>query len=175
MRVAEGEPAEDFSVTSIQGEEISLEDYRGRWLLLSFSRYASCPLCVLRVSRLVEAYPGLHEKGLEVLMFFQSPRESVLKYLGDFELPFPVVADPEMETYKLYGAESSWLGYLKAAGRLSELREARRRGYGGEPEGVKALVPADFLIGPDLVVRRAHYGGDIGDHLPLCLIPSYLE
>jgi len=175
MRVAEGEPARDFRVVDVDGKEIALEDYRGRWLLLSFSRYAACPLCVLRVSHIVEAYPDLHAKGLDVLMFFQSPRESVLRYLDEFELPFPVVADPGMEVYNLYGVELSWLGYVKAAGRLSELREARRRGYGGEPEGVKALVPADFLMGPDLVVRRAHYGGDIGDHLSLCLIPSYLE
>ena len=175
MRIAEGEPAKNFNVTDVHGKEISLEDYRGRWLYLSFSRYAACPLCVLRFSHLVEAYPDLHEKGLDVLMFFQSPRESVLKYLEEFELPFPVVADPDMETYNLYGVESSWLGYLKAARRLSDIREARRRGYGGLPEGVMALVPADFLIGPDLVVRRAYYGGDIGDHLPLDLIPSYLE
>lgn len=175
MRIAEGEPAKNFSVTDVHGKEISLEDYRGRWLLLSFSRYAACPLCVLRVSHIVEAYPDLHAKGLEVLMFFQSPRESVLKYLEEFELPFPVIADPDMEVYDLYGVGASWLGYVKAVGRLSELREARRRGYGGEPEGMKALVPADFLVGPDLVVRRAHYGGDIGDHLPLNLIPSYLE
>ena len=53
MRVAEGEPARDFRVVDVDGKEIALEDYRGRWLLLSFSRYAACPRCVLRVSHIV--------------------------------------------------------------------------------------------------------------------------
>ena len=34
-------------------------------------------------------------------------------------------------------------------------------------EGKKSLVPADFLIGPDLVVKKAYYGSDISDHMPI--------
>lgn len=26
------------------------------------------------------------------------------------------------------------------------------------------MVPADFLIGPDLIIQVSYYGSDIGDH-----------
>jgi hypothetical protein len=41
-------------------------------------------------------------------------------------------------------------------------------------EGDKALIPADFLVGPDLIIEQAYYGNDIGDHLPLPEIDSFL-
>jgi hypothetical protein len=37
------------------------------------------------------------------------------------------------------------------------------------------MVPADFLIGPDLTVQVAYYGNDIGDHLPLEKINEWLD
>ena len=42
-------------------------------------------------------------------------------------------------------------------------------------EGIKSMVPADFLIGPDLTVEVAYYGGDIGDHLPIENIYQWLD
>jgi thioredoxin-dependent peroxiredoxin len=36
------------------------------------------------------------------------------------------------------------------------------------------MVPADFLIGPDLTVQVAYYGKDIGDHLPVERINGWL-
>jgi hypothetical protein len=41
-------------------------------------------------------------------------------------------------------------------------------------EGDKALIPADFLIGPDLVIKRAYYGKEIGDHMPLDDIEAFI-
>ena len=175
-KMVAGEPARDFSVTDLSGNEISLGDYRGKRLLLSFYRYASCPFCNLRVAQLIEAYPRLHGKGLELLAFFQSPRESILEYVGKQETPFPIVPDPERVVYRLYGVEASWMGYVRAMGRISYYREAGDRGFHrGKVEGARALIPADFLIGPDLKVARAYYGKDIGDHLPIEEIETYID
>ena len=52
MRLSPGQPAVDFSVTDIFGNRISLADYRGKKLLLSFYRYAACPFCNYRVHEL---------------------------------------------------------------------------------------------------------------------------
>jgi hypothetical protein len=41
-------------------------------------------------------------------------------------------------------------------------------------EGIKSMVPADFVIGPDLTVQVADYGNDIGDHLPVEKINLWL-
>jgi hypothetical protein len=51
-----------------------------------------------------------------------------------------------------------------------------RTGFrGGKVDGSKKLIPADFLIGPDLTIERAFYGTHIGDHLPIAEIESFLE
>ena len=175
MRLKKGEFAKDFNVIDIFGNKISLRDYSGKKLMLSFYRYASCPLCNLRVHQLIQYYPKFHEKGLEMLAFFQSPRESILKYVGKQDTPFPIIADPNREVYDLYRVESSLKGYLKGLKKTSAFSEARKLGFkGGKAEGKKTLIPADFLIGPDLRIEVAYYGKDIGDHLPIEEIERFL-
>ena len=41
-------------------------------------------------------------------------------------------------------------------------------------DGQPNLLPADFLLGPDLTIERAYYGRDIGDHLPFSEIEQFL-
>ncbi|MBU2551422.1 MAG: peroxiredoxin family protein [Proteobacteria bacterium] len=57
MRLDPGRPAVDFEVRDIFGQTRRLEDYRGRKLMLSLYRYASCPLCSFRVRVLIRV-PG---------------------------------------------------------------------------------------------------------------------
>lgn len=175
MRLKKGEFAKDFNMTDIFGNRITLKDYSGKKLMLSFYRYASCPLCNLRVHQLIQYYPKFHEKGLEMLAFFQSPRGSILRYVGKRDSPFPIIADPNREVYDLYGVESSLKGYLKGLTRTSAFSEARKLGFkGGRTEGKKTLIPADFLIGPNLKIEVTYYGKDIGDHLPIEDIERFL-
>jgi len=37
------------------------------------------------------------------------------------------------------------------------------------------MIPADFLIGPDLVIEKAYYGKDIGDHIPVADVEAWLN
>lgn len=46
--------APEFAVADVFGVPVRLADYRGQRLLLSFYRYASCPLCNLRVHELLQ-------------------------------------------------------------------------------------------------------------------------
>lgn len=168
MRIQPGQPAQEFEVRDIFGNPISLTDFRGKKLLLSFYRYASCPLCNLRVHRLIQHYPDFSAGNLHLLAFFQSPVESIRRYVGRQEAPFPMIADPDHTVYRAYGVETSWPGFFKGSLRLMTLRSAARKGFlPGKMEGKKSLVPADFLIGPDLRVEKAYYGKDISDHMPI--------
>jgi peroxiredoxin len=168
MRLEAGDPAKGFEVRDIHDRPVTLTDYEGKTLLLSFYRYAACPFCNLRVRRLCRAHPLLRERGLEMLAFFESPRESIEEYVGKAQAPFPIVPDPERVVYRAYGVESSWPKFFRGAKRVVDLVVAASAGLlKHHPEGDVHLVPADFLIGPDLVILAAHYGQDIGDHLPL--------
>lgn len=176
MRISTGEKARNFEVKDLSGNKVSLQDYQGKKLMLSFYRYASCPLCNLRVHELSERYDSLQKKGLHLLAFFQSPEESIRRYVGKQHPPFPIVADPERSVYRAYGVEPSWSGFLKGSLRLSSMVSAASKGFlPGKMEGEKAMVPADFLVGPDLVVGRAYYGSDIGDHIPIRDIEDWLK
>ena len=176
-RLCSGDYAPVFRVSDWQGGDVDTRHFRGRWLLLSFYRYASCPLCNLRVHELSERHPRWQARGLDMLAVFQSPVDKLRQYVGRQHLPFPLIADPEQTLYRLYGVGHSWTGFLAAwAKRLPEIgRAVLQEGYlPGSVEGGIHRIPADFLVGPDGRIAEAHYGRDIGDHLPISRIEHHL-
>lgn len=175
MRLKTGNTAPSFETNDMDGRPIQLADFRGQKLLLAFFRYASCPLCNLRISELIRYQPELQMQGLQILAIFQSPLERLQQYAGRQRPPFAMIADPDCRLYRLYGVESSWGGFLKGSLRVGALATAAARGFlPGPMDGDKARIPADFLIGPDLIIHTAYYGNDIGDHLPLPNIHQWL-
>ena len=176
VKIETGWPAPDFTTVDLSGQSHSLADFQGRKLMLSFYRYASCPLCNLRLRQLIQKYEELQARGLHLLAFFQSPAESIQLYAGRQEAPFPVIPDPDRVVYRAYGVESSLSGFIKGGVHLRTLVRATRAGFRpGRMEGSLTLVPADFLIGPDQRVVRSYYGRDIADHIPLREIESWLD
>ena len=173
MRLKPGTIAPKFSVSDILGEKHSPEKYLGQKWMLSFFRYASCPACNLRIHELTKVYDELQEKGFSILAVFESPKDSILEYVGKNKLPFPIIPDPERNLYKLYGVASSWLGYIMGA---PTVMKAIWNGFlPGKMEGDKAIVPADFLINPDGTIHTAYYGKNIGDHLLMNNIRSFIK
>ena len=167
MRLQPGQKAIPFEMEDVFDNRISLEDYRGKRLLLSFYRYAGCPLCNYRIEKLVLLTPRFRRLGLDMLAVFQSPKESILYYVEKRDSPFSIIADPERRIYRAYGVEPSWKGLFKGAVRLPTLLRASRRGFfPGKVEGNPAMLPADFLIDETLVVREAYYGKDVETILP---------
>ncbi len=166
MKLKAGDQAKDFSLEDITGKTISLEDYKEKKILLSFFRYASCPLCNLRIQELIQIYEKLKNKGIHIIAFFQSPKESMMKYVGKQNAAFPIIADPERIIYKKYGIEKSWVGYIKG-GISATMFKALKNGFKiGKMEGWKNLLPADFLI-ENLIIKKAYYSKTIADHIPI--------
>jgi len=173
MRLKTGQTAPDFEIQDAAGIRHSLAGYKGQNLLLSFYRYASCPLCNQRVHHLSNWLSSQGELDLAVLAVFESPVERIRQYVGRQEPPFPLIPDPERRLYRLYGVESSWLKYVLAAG---PFLGSLLRGYRpGKADGDKALVPADFLIDRNGIIQTAFYGRHIGDHIPLEKIDRFLK
>jgi peroxiredoxin Q/BCP len=176
-RLAPNSIAPAFTTTDAFGQPVRLEDYRGTLLLLSFYRYASCPLCNLRIHQLLGQYPHWRECGLEMVAVFESPAKHINLYLHRHSAPFALLPDPDRRLYKIYGVQPSWKGFLHAWTRhLPMVYDAVvRKGFlPGRMDGDWAMVPADFLIGPDLRIAESYYGEHIGDHMPMERIERFL-
>lgn len=175
MKLSPATPAPAFALPDLNGEVVSLDRFRGRKLLLSFYRYASCPFCNLRVHALTQRAPDWQARGLDLVAVFQSPRESILEHAGGEARPFPILPDPGRELYRRYGVEGSWGGFLRGGLQLGKLASALKEGYmPGRMEGEINMVPADFLIDEEGRIAVAYYGRDISDHLDIAAIEDFL-
>jgi len=169
MRLKENEIAPSFSVVDMNGKTFDLDSPREKPLLIAFFRYASCPLCNLRVHELIENYENLKDK-IEIVLIFQSPKEKIEQYVGKQNIPYRLLPNPNKKLYHLYGVENSWLGFAKAW--TVEIKRVfialfKKHYLPGSVEGEIHRIPADFIVDRDNKILKAYYGKDIGDHLPL--------
>jgi peroxiredoxin Q/BCP len=173
MRLRPGQMAPTFTEVDLYGRLVSLTDYANVRVLLSFFRAAVCPLCNLRLAQLVQRYPFYQRQGLYTIAFFESAPEYGHHYLDRQQAPFPLIAGLGSETYERYGLESSfWSAVYARLTRWSQYREAARLEVGGnafqnvyQMDGRFGRLPADILLDPGLIVRRAYYARDPGDFM----------
>ena len=178
MLIQPGVVAPDLEMQDLEGQSQSIGQYRGRPLLLQFYRYASCPMCDLRLHDFSREYPRLREMGLEVIAIFHSSPRRLRSHFGGRRLPFTIVADPSRHLYRRYGVETSWIKFLLSMLKPSfywDWLRSMRHGFFGGVDWQLASMPADFLIGPDGTVLEVHYGRDIGDHMPVHQIEQALS
>lgn len=170
-----GSPAPVFERTSVQGKKVSLDQYRGKKLLLAFFRYAGCPVCNFRMHELAEHYSQLQERNIEVIAVFESSNETLQAYLEDTKIPFAVVGDPELVLYQKYGVEKS-VGKMLSTMFKKQPKQDMKQGkalFDGKKykrDGSQTRIPADFVIDPTGKLAQVHYGTYIGDHLPLTVL-----
>lgn len=166
MPIQPGTLAPNFTAMTHEGREIELSRLRGKKLWLAFYRFAACPLCNYRVHQTLERYREFEDAGIQILAVFQSTAERITQYVGGQKPPFPLIADPEMKLYNLYGVKSSWLSGFNPMVYV-ELFKAYRAGFKSGPiDGPATRVPADFLVDPEGLVWRSYYGRSIADHIP---------
>lgn len=172
MRLLIGQIAPDFVTRDLAGRTVSLQAYRGAYVLLSFYRFAVCPVCNVRMRQLALRAEAYQRRGLYFIACVESSEANAHFYLDGLNYPFPLVPALGSGLYRTYGLESSVLGIAKGMlTRQGMYREASRLHLGGWDvrrfDGAFGRLPADFLIGPDGRVLLAYYGRDHGDFLRL--------
>lgn len=96
-------PAASFTLTTLEGDTISLEDYRGKVVLLNF--WASwCSSCRSEMASL-ESYEQTHqEEGLVVLgINYEEDPATVRSFIADAAVTFPMLLDEDGEVAAAYG------------------------------------------------------------------------
>lgn len=100
-----GETAPDFTLTNLEGKEMSLSDLRGKKVVLNF--WASwCGPCRKEMPEMQKFYEAYKDKNVEVvavnLTHFERKREHVDEFVKEFGLTFPIPLDIKNEQYEKY-------------------------------------------------------------------------
>lgn len=175
MRRTIGMVAPDFKAESWDGRSVKLTDTGGRRTWLAFFRYASCPLCNLRVHEMIARHDHYEAMGLRVLAVFQSTPASIAQYVGKQAPPFPLLCDPDEALYALYGLSHSKLGMMHPANAVGLARAASQGFLPGAMDGTVDRLPADFLLDADSKIVDAYYAKRIGEHIPFERVEAFLR
>ncbi len=167
-KIAINQRAITFKQEDYLGNEIDLSNHKGKKILLSFFRGASCPFCNLRINQLIKSYSEFEKRNMVIIAFIAAPKEAILSYAGKQEAPFAIIPDPWLDIYKLYGIESSHSGMFKAMAKPIKMFHVMTSGFFNLKSVTdRPLIPADFLIDENQSIYRAYYGDDFGDHIPI--------
>src|SRR5689334_3627455 len=93
-----------FKLNDVYGRSIDLSEYKEKKVLIGFFRHAGCPFCNLRVHTLSKAYEELKVQGFEMIFFFESKEQVILR--SSFHRgvsPIPIISDPQKKWYDIYG------------------------------------------------------------------------
>jgi len=99
-----GDQAPYFSTVNQEGETISLKDFLDKKLILYFYPKDNTPGCTSEACNFRDHYSFWLEKGYQVVGISPDKPSSHQKFISNFDLPFPLLSDPEKEIIKAYGA-----------------------------------------------------------------------
>ncbi|MFN4278902.1 peroxiredoxin [Thermosynechococcus sp.] len=103
-------PAPDFSLpSSVDGQPISLKDYRGKWVVLYFYPKDFTSGCTLEARRFQRDIEQFHAHNAEVIGVSADSVDSHADFCDSEGLTFPLLSDPDGQVSKAYG---SWLGFV---------------------------------------------------------------
>lgn len=166
MKLKNNDHSINFSVPDYLNNQITLSDYKGKKVLLSFFRGAACPFCNMRVRELINNYPKFEEKGIVIIAFFASSNEEINEYAGKQKAPFAIIPDPTLKIYTKYGVEQSkWVMFKTMLNPIKMVNMMSSGFFNLKSSKDKPIVPADFLIDENQIIQKIHCGSDFGDHM----------
>lgn len=104
-----GHPAPNFILPSNSGDgEISLNDYRGQWVVLYFYPQDFTSGCTLEAQRFQQDIGEYRARNAQILGVSADDVNSHEDFCDAEGLEFPLLSDPDGKVSKDYG---SWLGF----------------------------------------------------------------
>jgi len=132
-----GEPAPDFELEADSGETVRLSDFRGRRVVLYFYPRADTPGCTKEACGFRDDFRSYAEKDVVILGVSPDQVRSQAKFRAKYDLPFPLLADPQRRVAEAYGV---W---------------GKKKVMGKEVMGIRRTT---FLIGEDGKIARIFEG-----------------
>ncbi len=106
MGLSVGDRAPDFCLSDGQGQQICLADLRGKRVVLYFYPRDLTPGCITEACGFRDAYADFEAQDVVVLGVSADDAKSHEKFRLKFQLPFPLLCDPEGQVgaaYDSYG------------------------------------------------------------------------
>jgi len=113
MANLEGKKAPAFTLQGNDGKKHSLEDYRGKTVVLYFYPRDDTPGCTKEACGFRDLGSSLKKSGAVVLGVSKDSVDSHNKFAAKYKLPFTLLSDPQLEVMKKYGAFGKKVMYGK--------------------------------------------------------------
>ncbi len=165
--IEEGKPAPDFALPDAQGRIVTLSGFRGQTVVLYFYPKDDTPGCTTEACEFRDDYAVFGERNVVILGVSPDSSASHARFAAKYDLPFPLLADPDHAVADAYGVWKEKSAYGKtfwgierttvvidSSGRIRRIfRPVRPRGHSTEVQ--EALADSS----PTLKRRSAPPGG----------------
>jgi len=111
---AEGQKAPAFTLPSQDGSPISLDQYRGKWVVLYFYPKDMTPGCTIEAHKFQDALPQLEAKNAVVLGVSVDSADSHKQFCAKDGLTFHLLSDSDHKVVSAYGSLGGFNGMVMA-------------------------------------------------------------
>src|SRR5215831_16133774 len=143
-RLAPGDPAPDFALTTDTGETLRLADLAGQRVVLYAYPAAMTPGCTTQACDFRDSLQSLKAAGVTVVGISPDPPGKLATFRDRDNLNFPLVSDPDRTVLTAYGAYGE------------------KQNYGRTVMGV---IRSTFVIDADGKIERAMYNVKATGHV----------
>lgn len=138
-----GDKIPSFSLANQDGKLFTNEDFKGKWLVVYFYPKDDTPGCTKEACSFRDNFSILKKEGVEIIGISKDTVRSHKKFAQKYELPFTLLADPELGIIKGFGV---W---------------AKKKFWGREYDGI---LRTTFLIDPEGVIKKVYEDVNPDDH-----------
>jgi peroxiredoxin Q/BCP len=136
---AEGAKAPGFTLKSQEGKEVSLKDFKGKWVVLYFYPKDMTPGCTIEAHNFQRDQPEFDKKNAVIVGVSLDTVDSHVQFCTKENLTFKLLSDPDHAVTSQYGSLSAF-GKMQVAARNT------------------------FLIDPKGVIRKVYLKVDPNPH-----------
>jgi len=128
MDISINNKAPEFTLPDQNGDEVSLKDFHGKYVVLYFYPRADTPGCTIEACEFRDTYKKMQKSGAVLLGISPDTPKAQKKFQDKFSLPFTLLADADKKVAEAFGV----------------MKEKNM--YGKKVWGVARTT---FIIGPD--------------------------
>ncbi len=101
---AEGTKAPDFKLKSQEGHEVSLKDFKGKWVVLYFYPKDMTPGCTIEAHNFQRDQPDFDKKNAVIVGVSLDTVDSHVQFCTKENLTFKLLSDPDHAVTDKYGS-----------------------------------------------------------------------